>query len=92
LVTAFAIGGLIGAGVALLMAPQSGQETRDLLRNKSLEIKDKAAETASDTRQRATRALNDVAQQTKEKVSALGKRGEQLVEEGKQRVAEMRGA
>jgi gas vesicle protein len=92
LIFAFAIGGLIGAGVALLMAPQSGQETRDLIRNKSVEIKDKAVETASDTRMRASRALNDVAQQTKEKVSSLGKRGEQMVEEGKQRIEEMRGA
>ena len=91
-ITAFAIGGLIGAGVALLMAPQSGRETRDLIRNKGMEIKDKAAETAADTRHRASQALNDVAQQTKDKVSSLGKRGEQMIEEGKQRVAEMRGA
>ncbi len=88
LITAFAIGGLIGASVALLMAPQSGQQTRDIIRNKSMEIKDKTMETASDTRMRATRALNDVAQQTKDRVSSLGKRGEQMVEEGKQRLNE----
>jgi gas vesicle protein len=88
LISAFAIGGLIGAGVALLMAPQSGQETRDRIRNKSIELKDKALETAEDTRHRAARALNDVTQQTKEKVSSISKRGQQMVDEEKQRLKE----
>lgn len=93
LISAFAIGGLIGAGIALLMAPQSGQETRDRIRNKSVEIKDKAIETAEDTRERASKALNDVTQQTKEKVSSLSKRGQQMVEDQKQRLnEEMRSA
>ena len=30
----FLIGGLVGAAVALLMAPQSGEETRTLIRDK----------------------------------------------------------
>jgi gas vesicle protein len=33
------LGGLIGAGVALLYAPQSGEETRILIKDKSIEIK-----------------------------------------------------
>lgn len=61
-----------------------------MIRNKSMEIKDKAVETASDTKMRASRALNDVAQQTKDKVSSLSKRGEKVIEEGKQRLEEMR--
>jgi len=42
LVTAFAIGGLVGAGIALLLAPQSGKETRDLLSRKSRELSERA--------------------------------------------------
>ena len=49
----FFIGGLIGAAVALLLAPQSGEETRILIRDKSIELKDKASETADDYYSRA---------------------------------------
>ncbi len=49
----FVIGGLIGAGVALLMAPQSGEETRALIADKSIELRDRAYETAEDVQVRA---------------------------------------
>lgn len=38
------VGGLAGAGLALLLAPQSGAETRVQIRDKSLELKDGAME------------------------------------------------
>lgn len=34
------IGGLIGVSVALLLAPQAGEETRAEIKNKSMELKD----------------------------------------------------
>lgn len=40
--TGFLIGGLIGAATALLLAPQSGEETRTQIRDKSIELKEKA--------------------------------------------------
>ncbi len=49
----FVIGGLIGAGVALLLAPQSGEETRSLIMDKSIELRDRALETAEESRKRA---------------------------------------
>jgi len=49
----FVLGGLAGAATALLLAPQSGEETRLQIRDKSIELKDKAAETAEDYRVRA---------------------------------------
>ena len=52
----FVIGGLIGAGVALLMAPQSGEETRAIIQEKSIELKDMAAATAEDAIARAEEA------------------------------------
>lgn len=52
----FIIGGLVGAVVALLMAPQSGEETRAYIRDKSIELKDRAAETAAEAQARATEA------------------------------------
>ena len=38
------LGGLIGAAVALLMAPQSGEETRKLIREKGIELRDMSNE------------------------------------------------
>jgi gas vesicle protein len=71
---AFLLGGLIGAGIALLMAPQSGEEMRSRIRDRSVELKDKAVEAAEDTRQRASQKLDDIASQTKDKVASISSR------------------
>ena len=47
---AFAIGALIGTGVALLYAPRSGKETRELLAKKGRELKGKATDTLDDAK------------------------------------------
>jgi gas vesicle protein len=46
-------GGLVGAVAALLLAPQSGEETRELIRDKSIEIRDQVATAADDALERA---------------------------------------
>ena len=50
------VGGLAGAATALLMAPQSGEETRAIIQEKSIELKDMAAATAEDAIARAEEA------------------------------------
>jgi gas vesicle protein len=47
------IGGLIGAGVGLLSAPRTGEDTRNMLRERGIELRDKAMETADEARLRA---------------------------------------
>ena len=49
----FIVGGLSGAVVALLFAPQSGEETRALIKDKSIELRDKAQQTAEEALARA---------------------------------------
>ena len=75
----FVIGGLIGAGVALLMAPQSGEETRALIADKSIELRDRAAETAGDVQTRA----GDYAQQTAQRYDEQVQRIQAAVDAGK---------
>jgi gas vesicle protein len=53
------VGGLVGAAVALLLAPQSGEETRTLIYDKSIELKDRAVEYGQDARTRAATALEE---------------------------------
>ena len=52
----FIVGGLTGAVVSLLFAPQSGEETRALIRDKSVELRDRASESAEEALSRAEAA------------------------------------
>jgi len=63
----FVIGGLIGAGVALLLAPQSGEETRGYIKDKSIELRDRAYETAEDARVKA----EQLAQQARDRAAEI---------------------
>lgn len=44
LLFSFLLGSLVGAGVALLIAPQSGRETREKIREYADSVKEKASE------------------------------------------------
>lgn len=67
-ILAFVLGGIVGAGIAFLMAPQSGRETRE-----------KIKEFADETRKKA----NEYAGQVKDKVSSAVESGKHFVEDKK---------
>jgi gas vesicle protein len=82
------IGGLIGAAAALLLAPQSGEETRAIIRERSIELKDKATETAEEARHRAEMAAMDarhraeeLAHQARERADEAIKRGQEVIDQ-----------
>jgi gas vesicle protein len=79
ILSAFAIGSLIGAGVALLTAPQAGLETRRLIKEKSMELKDRAAGSIGDTREKANHAVNSLVDKTRETTSKMRKRGQETI-------------
>ena len=65
-------GGIVGAGVALLFAPQSGQRTRkDIVRY------------AKKSKLRAGEAVDDLAANVSDLVDALGDKTDDLLEKGK---------
>jgi len=68
------IGGLIGAGVALLMAPQSGEETREMLRERSIELKSRAEQAASEFRTKAGSAIDEGRERVDEAVESARQR------------------
>ncbi|MFA7230937.1 MAG: YtxH domain-containing protein [Victivallaceae bacterium] len=51
LLTAFVAGAIAGAGIALLYAPSSGQETREALARRSRELKDKVSGSLDDAKE-----------------------------------------
>lgn len=60
---AFVMGLLVGGVTALLLTPQSGEETRTLIKDKSIELRDKAQQTAEDTIARAEAVVEQVTRQ-----------------------------
>jgi gas vesicle protein len=48
----FIVGSLVGAVTALLLAPQSGEQTRLIIKDKGIELKNKASTTADQLKER----------------------------------------
>lgn len=61
IITAFILGALTGAAVALLVAPQSGEETRRIIGDKAREGADRAAEAARQGREMLNRQKQNIA-------------------------------
>ncbi len=64
----FVLGGLMGAGVALLLAPKSGEETRRRIRELAGDMRDKA---------------EDYVEETKSKVMSTFEKGKGFIDEKK---------
>ena len=85
------IGGLVGAALALLLAPQSGEETRAQIRDKSLELKDRAEEGVLEARQMAQGQIAHLQEQVTHlqgQVAGLQEKGKETLEKSKQSAAE----
>ncbi len=81
--TGFFVGGLIGAGVALVMAPQAGEETREQIRQKGIELGKQVSETAEEARKKAEKALEEAKVKLEEATTELEKRAKELQEQSK---------
>jgi gas vesicle protein len=65
----FLVGALSGAVVALLFAPQSGEETRALIGERSIELRDKAVETSKQAYKQASEYGEDAVESVKKTVN-----------------------
>jgi gas vesicle protein len=81
----FIVGGLTGAVVSLLFAPQSGEETRALIRDKSIELRDIASETAEEALARAEAAAAEARVRAEELARVARARAEELAKEVRSR-------
>ncbi len=84
---AFFLAGMgVGAVLALLFAPKSGQETRDFLTQKAEEGRDYVASRGRDLRKQAEEVVDkakDVVSKQKEQLSAALEAGKQAYQEEK---------
>ena len=81
----FIVGGLSGAIVALLFAPQSGEETRAFIKDKSIELRDKAQMTAEEALANAEAVAADARARADELAKELRERGQGVVDDVRER-------
>ncbi len=89
--TAFIIGGLSGAIIALLYAPQSGEETRQILVDNSQKLKNEALDSIQQAQDVALEKVNEaqirmdsINKETKELLSQLQSIGESTLKAEKE--------
>jgi len=80
------IGGLVGAATALLLAPQSGEETRKQLSKSVGDIRDTAQDSLEDARERAEATIADARRRAERIVEEARERAEAIAQEAKTRV------
>ena len=87
----FLLGGIVGAGFALLMAPQSGTETRHRIREFTEDIKGKARGYADDMKGKVTTGVDKSKELYEEKKSMLStafEAGKEAYEKEKEKLSE----
>jgi len=89
----FIVGGISGAVAALLLAPQSGEETRTMIKDKTIELRDQASTTVEETLAKAEKAASEAIKkaetlldQAKKKASEVAEQGQVILEEGKAKI------
>lgn len=83
---AFAAGAVIGAGIALLYAPQSGKETRELLARKAEDLKDATIDAYGKTVDKSSEMIDkgkEFVRQKKSQITAAYEAGKEAFQEGK---------
>ena len=82
------IGSLAGAVTMLLLAPQSGKDTRTQLMEKGIELRDRATGMAEDAMAQVRSNVNKISTGGREKAHELLQQGEALVVEQLDHISE----
>lgn len=85
----FIVGGLAGAVAALLLAPQSGEETRAVIKERSIELRDRAAAEAEDAWKRAEEAAKEARQRADELAQQAVSQGEEITIKAREKGKEL---
>ena len=81
------VGGLAGAVTMLLLAPQSGKDTRMQMKEKGIELRDRTTEMMEDTMAQVRSNANKIATDGREKIKELTQHGQELAVEQLDRVS-----
>ncbi len=81
------IGGLAGAVTMLLLAPQSGKDTRMQIQEKGIELRDRTTAMVEDAMAQARSKANKITVSGSEKIKELKEHGQELAVEQLERVS-----
>lgn len=79
------VGGLVGAGTTLLMAPQSGKKTRKQLWRKGRNLRQQTAETIEDGVNQVRAKAHEVTTNLHKQAEALQQRGQDVLDQQRER-------
>jgi gas vesicle protein len=85
----FVIGGLVGAATALVLAPQSGEETRAQLATRSEELRRASGERLHQYREIADSAIGDARVRLHETSEQVQERARIVLDEGRSRLSDV---
>jgi len=81
------LGGLAGAGAALLLAPHSGKRTRADIQHKSIELRDQATESVEDAVDQVRAKAHHIESSVRKEAKGLEHRGQEMLDEQVERVS-----
>jgi len=87
----FLLGGLVGAGFALLMAPQSGRETRQKIKDLTDDVKEKAMGYAGEAKDKVTTGIDkgrDLYEEKKSIITTAIEAGKEAYTKEKERLSQ----
>jgi gas vesicle protein len=79
------IGGLVGAATALLLAPQTGEETRRTIGRYGNDFRDRAQDSFEDARERADATLADARRRAERIIEEARERAERIARDARER-------
>jgi gas vesicle protein len=83
------VGGLAGTAAMLLMAPQSGKDTRDQIQAKGIELRDEATVTAENAVEQVRLKGQKLSSDMREKAGELQQRGQNLIDDQREQLSSL---
>jgi gas vesicle protein len=81
------VGGLVGAGTILLVAPQSGKNTRAMIQQRSIELNKRMTNAVDDALTQTRHKAHQIKVDAQHQTQALQQRGQAVIEDQKERVS-----
>jgi gas vesicle protein len=81
------VGGLAGAGTALLLAPESGKRTRSDIQHKGIVLRDQAVESVENTMAEARIKARQITAPARRQAKELKHRGQEILDEQRDRLS-----
>jgi gas vesicle protein len=82
------VGGLVGAVTMLLLAPQSGKDTRKQIQDKGIELRDRTSGYLEDTMSQLRSSADKITLEGRQKINELKQHSQELAVEQLDKVSE----